>query len=195
MKSKVTINSRKGETGIGTLIVFIAMILVAAIAASVLLGTGSSLQQRALSTGKQTEREVASGMVVVTVAGDDGSDGGLETLEIILKLSSGSDSISLDDTIITFDTKNSTQSLEYNSSNNNTASEQFYNITYLKKSADYKEGRLSRGDILKIRFNATRAVTENEMVKLRIVAKSGMICPVDFYTPDVISQTRVILYP
>lgn len=182
----------KGETGIGTLIVFIAMILVAAIAASVLLGTSTSLQQRALTTGKQTEKEVASGLTIVSVAGDDGTDGNLENFEITLKLSSGSDSISFTDAVVTFDTKNTTQSLEYTTGN---ASTTYFNVSYMKKGADYKEGRLSRGDIVKLRFNATRPVVENEIVKIRIVTKHGLITPVDFYTPDVIAQTRIMLYP
>jgi flagellin-like protein len=194
MKSKSNIQGRKGETGIGTLIVFIAMILVAAIAASVLLGTGSSLQQRALTTGKQTEKEVASGMSIITVAGEDGADGNLETFEVIIKLMSGSDSISVEDMIVTLDTKNSTQSLEYNASNN-TASDVNYNVSYMKRSPDWKDGRLSRGDIIRMRFNSTRSISENEMIRVRVVAKTGMIAPADFYTPDVISQTRVILYP
>jgi len=58
-----------GSIGIGAMIVFIAMVLVAGIAASVLISTSTSLEMQALKTGKESIAEVASGIKVECVEG------------------------------------------------------------------------------------------------------------------------------
>jgi len=66
----------KGMMGIGTLIIFIAMVLVAAVAATVLIQTGQVLQQKAYKVGTETEgsvsRIIEKGIIVTLPLGVDG---------------------------------------------------------------------------------------------------------------------------
>ncbi|OYT58638.1 flagellin [Euryarchaeota archaeon ex4484_178] len=59
----------KGEFGVGTLIIFIAMIIVAAVAATVLIQTAYVLQQQAEETGSIARQDVATGFKVITIQG------------------------------------------------------------------------------------------------------------------------------
>jgi flagellin FlaB len=184
----------KGETGIGTLIIFIAIVLVAAIAASVLLGTAGSLQQKALTTGKQTQQEVASGIQVIAVSGQNGYDGAVENFEVLVKLSAGSDPLALNDTMIAFDTKNSSQTLTFDNGSAVVTGVDFIG-TYVKTGPDYITNYLTVGDIVKIQFNSTYNISQSQTVKMKLIPKRGVIVPVEFVTPDVMSTQRVSLYP
>ncbi|NHJ40547.1 MAG: hypothetical protein FK731_10990, partial [Asgard group archaeon] len=56
-----------GSIGIGAMIVFIAMVLVAGIAASVLIQTSTTLESQAMATGRETTEEVSGGIAVFDI--------------------------------------------------------------------------------------------------------------------------------
>jgi len=63
-------SKRNATIGIGTLIVFIALVLTAAIASAVILKTAYSLKDAAEATGKATVQEVSGGIKVLDIVGD-----------------------------------------------------------------------------------------------------------------------------
>jgi len=56
-----------GAIGIGAMIVFIALILVAAVASAVIIQTGEKLQQNAQQTGDDTQREISGKITINNV--------------------------------------------------------------------------------------------------------------------------------
>jgi archaeal flagellin FlaB len=91
----------EADVGIGTLIVFIAMVLVAAVAASVIMQTAESLQQRAYAVGKQTIRDVSSGLRIIGVTGyTDDDKTKIEYLAIAVTPRAGSYDIDLNKTLL-----------------------------------------------------------------------------------------------
>jgi len=85
--------------GIGAMIVFIAMVLVAGIAASVLVQTSTTLEMQALKTGSQTVSEVASGIAIEGVEGY-ASGTAIQRLALEIKPRSGSPDVDLSTTIV-----------------------------------------------------------------------------------------------
>ncbi len=91
-----------GDMGIGAMIVFIAMVLVAGIAASVLIQTANRLEIQAMETGQDTIGEVSTGLAVTAIAGHrtDDADDNLDLMTITIQPRSGSFSIDLEQTYI-----------------------------------------------------------------------------------------------
>jgi len=107
------VDSRRAEMGIGTLIIFIALLLVAAIAAGVLIQTSGSLQEKALTTGDQAKGQIATNIRVVEVSATDGSDGSLNEFYQLVKLAPGSDAIKISQALLTMNTFDKTATLKY----------------------------------------------------------------------------------
>jgi len=91
----------RGQVGIGTLIVFIAMVLVAAIAAGVLINTAGFLQAQAEATGEESSQQVVDRVQISTVIGEDnGSNETIDKVGLTVLRSPGADDINLNNSII-----------------------------------------------------------------------------------------------
>jgi flagellin-like protein len=88
----------RGQVGIGTLIVFIAMVLVAAIAAGVLINTAGLLQTQAEATGEESTQQVADRLQIQSATGtvDDGNPATINKTNLTLTKSPGAGDIQLD---------------------------------------------------------------------------------------------------
>lgn len=89
----------EGSIGIGAMIVFIALILVAAVASTIIIKTAEELQQNAENTSSDTRQQI-SGKVSVSdvyitttheaLGGVTGTDTDILTMTVIARVSSGS---------------------------------------------------------------------------------------------------------
>ncbi len=84
-----------GSIGIGAMIVFIAMVLVAGIAASVLIQTSTKLEAQAMKTGQETTEEVSTGIAVFDIKGYAPDSGNLDNMTITVRPRAGSADIDL----------------------------------------------------------------------------------------------------
>lgn len=92
----MTFHTTKGMMGIGTLIIFIATILVAAVAAAVLISTSNVLQQRSLLVGQEARKAITDAVEVVSIlSASDSTTETFNNFEILVRLSPGSDPLQM----------------------------------------------------------------------------------------------------
>ncbi|TKX62191.1 flagellin [Halorubrum sp. ASP1] len=95
-----TTDGDRGQVGIGTLIVFIAMVLVAAIAAGVLINTAGFLQTQAEATGEESTSQVSDRIQIVSQSGNVTGAQTVDQLQFVVAKAPGSGYIDLNQTTI-----------------------------------------------------------------------------------------------
>ena len=99
MKARLHKLGDNAAIGIGALIIFISIVLVAAIAASVLIDTSARLEMQALITASETKNDVSSGLTVEGISGYNES-GQISFIAIEITPRAGSPPIDLSETVV-----------------------------------------------------------------------------------------------
>ncbi len=188
-----------GDVGIGTLIIFIAMVLVAAVAAAVLIQTSGVLQQRAQLTGKEATQEVSSNLKIVNVVGirnDSSTTTDVSIINVSVDLSAGGSDIDFGKVIIKYLNETTTSTLSYSA----TAPDATH-FTYSEDRDPSNTGQpvLSQGDLGKITIylNATgQNLAVRKKGTIQIMPEKGTMIMKDIVAPAAYGvYTQVQLFP
>lgn len=90
---------RRGDMGVSTMIIFIAMVLVASTAASVLIITANNLREQAMQTGTDAIAAVSTGYDLIYVTGDV-SGNEIACLHLFLRPAAGSPDIDINGVVV-----------------------------------------------------------------------------------------------
>jgi len=187
-------NDKRAEMGVGTMIVFIAMVLVAAVAASVLISTANTVREQAQSTGDQAINNVASGFVVQDVVGTISVDETQVTdVTIYMRLSSGSPNINMDNVMVSVTTDDSSDYLSLNEAARTTALANVnYNFTKTLDVQGFSDQVLGQGDLAEIGITGL-TVGYNQLVTIKIIPAYGQMTLITFTTPEQYSSGFITL--
>jgi len=207
---KVLNRKEKGEFGIGTLIIFIAMIIVAAVAATVLIQTAYQLQQQAEETGNIAIQDAATGFKVIHIGGQvdrttNPANPKIKIIEIKVALIAGSPAIDLDNVLIEISDGKNDYTLNYTDKDVTdntyaTLAEDTFNATTLRDMSPTNLANdhvMSQGDIVKLVINATAVgldLTPQTDVTLQLIPKHGVPTYVEFMVPATLTTAYVDLY-
>jgi len=175
----------RGQVGIGTLIIFIALVLVAAVAAGVLITTAGELQSSASNTGDDAQAQVSNQIDVVSATGSVNSDNSAvnETV-LVVKKSPGSDPIDLSEATIEYTSSSDSMTLTDDSGFNiNATNGSTTNDTVLDGTSERKKIAIT----LDGSSGSPSALAEGGDATLEIVDQSGASTVYGVNVPDVLT--------
>ena len=200
MGTKSLFRNDQGQVGIGTLIIFIAMVLVAAVAAAVLIQTSGVLQQKAATTGTEAIQEVSGNIIVETITGERNStnDAKLQVYNITIKAAAGAGGIDLEQMIIT--AGSATELIYLNHSGNLSGTTFTTNeIRDTDNSFTSDSYVMNSGDLIKITINGTAVgidAAPRDEIYFVLAPENGNPVRKDLTTPNSYGiNTVVTLYP
>ena len=187
----------RGEIGIGTMIVFIASVLVAAIAAGVLIETSGKLQERSQRTGSEATEQVSSNLKVESIVGKrDAASGGLDDLELYVSLAPGASEFDLAQLRIQLTNGTEILTLSHEDANPPTADN--FNATEVRDadgSFTSAAPVMSAGDLVKIWVDLaanSAEFAERDDVSVLLIPEIGAPVETGFVTPNSYGTKTVI---
>ena len=183
-------NNKRGQVGIGTLIVFIALILVAAVAAAVLVQTAGFLQGDAEATSEDARDEVSNQIDVITASGNITSDS-VEFVNLTVKKSPGSENLDLSEATVQYTSDDTAKTLVHN---NSTGGDSFATADITGTTSG--EVLTETEDRAKIQLNVSaiepNGLAEGEEATIEIIDQSGAGTVKVIDVPPTVGDKQVV---
>jgi len=185
----------RGQVGIGTLIVFIAMVLVAAIAAGVLINTAGFLQSKGQATGEEASAQVSNRIDVVSAYGNVNATASssevVDYTNLTVRQAAGADNINLSKSTIQWIGPDTATTLVYDSG---AATDENFTTESIKGSNS--DVLVDQSDRIKVVLHAY-AITDNglkagEEVQLTLTTQYGSKTTYLANVPESLKQKQAV---
>lgn len=178
----------RAQAGVGSLIVFMALVLAAAVGAGVLIQTSGKLQRQASDTGEHAMKEVSTKMDVQSVVGYS-STNKIDKLILTVSAGAGGVDIKLEDVVLSYQSKDIyITGIKFNATakDNNSAAD-FYTVAVKGDGGDI----LEQGEIMQLHFwiedaGGQKQLDTNAEFTLTVTPKTGTLTRARARTPAML---------
>ncbi|WP_435065999.1 archaellin/type IV pilin N-terminal domain-containing protein [Halobaculum sp. EA56] len=197
----ITDEEERGQVGIGTLIVFIAMVLVAAIAAGVLINTAGFLQSKSQETGQQSSKQVSDRVQEVATVGNVTGSGTIDIVNVTVTQAPGAGEIDIHNATVTWIGNSGTYQLTANSTgtygtlSDGTVGQEFSYEPV--KDADGSSNVLNDADdrlnlVFEVSEFAGSDLSEGDEVTVKINTMAGATTSIRFTVPESLGNKEAV---
>lgn len=191
---KIFLRGGEAQVGIGTLLIFLSMVLVSALAASVVLRTSMLVESKASTTSSDASSEVVTGLRITEVVGYSSDRHNITSIALTVELASGSLNIRYDDILLAYHTGDVYLSgilheLSPNAGVNN------FSVTFIRnKTNDYV---LERGEIAQLWFDLegnpdVEPLQPGREFSITLLPIGGQAIEVTKYVPRGLNQRYIV---
>lgn len=183
----------KGEVGMTTTLMITSLLLVSGAAATTLVDTNNDYQQQAEDTANQALMEISTGISVVDVLGHfDGK--AIRTLDLLIRLNSGSPSINLETVTIVFTARDDARTYTLNATDlmNRFTAKQINIASGLPKWDGESACIMGTGDLIQITLQGVE-VLPGQSCRVNLIPSLGQQNFVILDVPDAIIGNMVTL--
>lgn len=183
--------------GIGTLVIFIAMVLIAVISAGVLFQTAGIFEQQTEQTSDEASSQLTDQLEVIAITGNNITDTSpyeINRIKVIVTSSAGGGAIDLRNVSVQWLDDDDAYTLlheEITDNTNNFSTEQFADIDGTFPVLTSDEDRYGLVFEPGVRFGGS-GVREGERVELTLATPSGATKAVSFKAPDTLDSKNSV---
>jgi len=193
----ITDEEERGQVGIGTLIVFIAMVLVAAIAAGVLINTAGFLQSKSQETGQQSSKQVSDRVQeVATVGNVNGSQ--VDIVNVTVTQAPGAGEIDIQNATVTWIGPSGTYQLTSTTQNYSQGPAMSDKFSYVSvKDSDNSDNVLNDADdrlnlVFEVDAFAGSNLGEGDEVTIKVNTMAGATTSIRFTVPESLGNKQAV---
>lgn len=132
------------------------------------------------------------GVNILTVYGEDGTDGDIEVLHAAMKIKAGTDEVDLKQMDIIYELEGKITRTVYSG---NCEEAGGYSYKTLLEGSNHSEGYLRTGDIVRICFRTAQPIDKEKNITIKITPEGMGTETFNLKIPEDIEEKRINLYP